>query len=99
MPHPRAVSIVLCSCGWRAGNLARAAKHEDMEAAELALVEAETPRMVRHFQLGHHLRLNEKAPRAYAWVVTNAAREMAGSADDGEAEPVPAARRLGAIED
>jgi hypothetical protein len=84
MPHPRAVSIVLCSCGWRIGNSARAALHEDLMAVEHALIAAELPRLVRHWQLGHRLTLGENAPREFLATIARAAQAAAGDATEGE---------------
>jgi hypothetical protein len=70
MPPSRATAIVTCSCGWRAGDSARASLHEDMEEAERALMVALTPRLIRHWSLGHHLTLQD---RRFAGVVANAA--------------------------
>ncbi|HVZ88058.1 MAG TPA: hypothetical protein VHG72_13890 [Polyangia bacterium] len=102
MPHPRAVSIVLCSCGWRAGNLQRAAACEEMEAVEYVLIEREVPRMIRHFELRHTLKLGENAPRSFLGVIAEAARRVKeareGRADE---EPIEVERRglLGPTED
>lgn len=90
MPVPRATAIVLCSCGARWGNIARASAHEDMEAVELALIEALVPLFARHWQLRHTLTLRDGAPIAYAAVIAKAAREMA----DGEAGPAVEEGRL-----
>lgn len=81
MPAPRSAAIVTCSCGLRVGNHERAQAHEDMEAVELALLEREVPRMHRHWQLGHTLKLREGAPLAYAAVIAKAARELAADAE------------------
>lgn len=83
MPHPRAASIVLCSCGKRWGNYARAALHEDLAAVEQALIAGYIDVMVRHWTLGHRLSLGENAPREFLAVIAEAARRVAAARDRG----------------
>ena len=98
MPIPRHLAIVVCSCGQRWGNAERAALHEDMMALEHGILASLVPKMIRHHALGHRFTLGENAPREFLATIAKAAERAAGKADGG-AEPVPAARRLGAVED
>jgi len=78
MPPPRDSAIVVCSCGWRTGNAARAALHEDLLGAEVVLLEMRVPQMVRHWKLGHRIKLGENAPREFLAVIARAAEQVAG---------------------
>lgn len=83
----RANAIVVCSCGVKFGRVDRAAACEDMAAVEEALIAAEVPRMVRHWELGHRISLGENAPREFASVVAEAARRVAAARERGLPEP------------
>lgn len=87
MPHPRAVSIILCSCGKRWGNFARAALHEDLAAVEAGLIASYIDKFIRHWELGHMLSLGENAPREFMAVVAEAARRVAAGRERGLPEP------------
>ena len=82
----RASAIVVCSCGARWGNAARAAACEDMEVAEHALLETYVAKMVRHWTLGHRLALGENAPREFLATIARAAARAA-DAEPGELPP------------
>ena len=86
MPVPRHDAIVICSCGARWGNAARAAACEDMEVAEHALLETYVAKMVRHWTLGHRLALGENAPREFLATIARAAARAA-DAEPGELPP------------
>lgn len=86
MAVPRADAIVVCSCGKRWGRVSRAAACEEMEAVEHALIAAEVPMLIRHFELGHELKLGENAPRSFLAVVAEVARRVAVARDRGLAE-------------
>jgi hypothetical protein len=79
----RANAIVVCSCGVKFGRVDRAAACEDMAAVEHALIAAEVPRMVRHFELQHTLSLGPNAPREFLGVVAEAARRVAAARERG----------------
>lgn len=96
----RANAIVTCSCNWKLGDIRRFESCEDMAAVELALLERSVPRLVRHWRLGHTLRLREGAPVEFAAVIAKAAREMAESENGAVGEDAaPAVGLIGAGED
>ena len=80
MPAPREVSAVLCSCGWRAGDI-RMIDSTDWERAEAEMhsLRGKVPAMVRHWRLGHSLNVNPRAPLAVKALIAKAARELAES--------------------
>jgi hypothetical protein len=98
----RSDCIVRCAtCGVRWGSVKRAAAFEEAADVERGILAAETPRMIRHWTLGHRLELGPNAPREFLAVIAEAARRVAAQRGGGwEAEPVgDERRRLGAIED
>lgn len=86
MPVPRHAAIILCSCGAKWGNAARAALHEDMMAVERVLLEIKVPVMVRHWRLSHRLTVQHRGFEDV--IATVAARMAAGEAGEGDGEPV-----------
>jgi hypothetical protein len=95
-------AVVICSCGWKVGNMDRARACEEMEAVEYALVAASVERLVRHHELGHRFTLGPNAPRSFLAVIAEAARRVAeqrgGGGEAGDVEE-PGRLRLAAIED
>ncbi len=99
MPVPRHLAIVVCNCGKRWGRVDRAQACEEMEAVEHAILARYVCEFIRHHALGHRFTLGENAPREFLATIARAAARAAGESGDGGAEPVPAVRRLGAVED
>jgi hypothetical protein len=97
MPPPRASAIVLCSCGSRWGNAARAAACEEMEAVEHRLLETYVPKMVKHWRLGHRIALGEKAPREFLATIARAAQAERG--EDETPAPVEGQLELAPIDE
>jgi hypothetical protein len=85
MPPSRAEAIVVCSCGWRAGNATRGALDEAIEEVERTMLATQVPRMVRHWELDHTLTLQD---RRYAGVVAMAAERLKERRERG-IEPEP----------
>lgn len=88
MPPALANAVAVCSCGQKFGNVSRAAVCEEMAAVEHALIAAEVPRMLRHFQLGHEIKLGENAPREFLATIARAAMQARGT-DRHEAPAFP----------
>jgi hypothetical protein len=51
----RLAAIVVCSCGWKVGDAARAQRSEEQEEVEQKVLRANVTKMYRHHQLGHRL--------------------------------------------
>jgi hypothetical protein len=81
MPSPRSTAIVVCSCGWRAGDSARAGTCEEAEEAERVLLELKVPTMIRHWDLGHQVTLQD---RKFAGVVAKAASRLRDQRERGQ---------------
>ncbi len=70
-------AIVICTCGWNAGSSIRAqADALKEERTELDAVSARVPLMVRHWQLGHTLKLGPNAPMAALPIIKKAAEQL-----------------------
>lgn len=79
----RANAIVVCSCGFKVGNMNRIGMDEEALAVEEGILAAYVPRLVRHWTLGHRLSLGENAPREFLGVIAEAARRVAAARDRG----------------
>lgn len=81
MPAPRELSLVVCSCGMRLGDLRRAeSPNEDVEAVELTALRGKVATLVQHWRWRHELTIHPRAPLAVKALIAKAARELADDA-------------------